>query len=194
MLDDSFRRGEKVFLEGTQGSGLSLHHGEYPYVTSRETSVSGCLAEAGIAPSRVRRIIMLIRSYPIRVGGKEESGPMGIKISWAEVARRSGQSASRLRKAERTSTTNRLRRVAEFNWSLLRRAASLNGPTDIALSFADYISKENEQARRFEQLTDETIEFIEEIERVANAPVSLVVTRFKHSERSIIDRRKWGSR
>ena len=49
-LDEAFSRGERVLLEGTQGTGLSLHHGDYPYVTSRETSVSGCLAEAGCGP------------------------------------------------------------------------------------------------------------------------------------------------
>ena len=193
VLDDAFRSGQKVFLEGTQGTGLSLHHGSYPHVTSRDTTVSGCLAEAGIAPSRVRRIIMVVRSYPIRVHGKE-SGPMGRQISWAEVARRSGQNVRRLRKQEHTSTTNKLRRVAEFNWALLRQAASLNGPTDIALSFADYINMENDKARRFEQLEPSTVKFIEEIERVACAPVSLVVTRFRHPDRSIIDRRKWGGR
>ena len=84
--------------------------------------------------------------------------------------------------------------MAEFNWAQLRKAASLNGPTDIALSFSDYIAKTNELARRFEQLSPKTIRFIEEIERVATAPVSLVVTRFRHPERSIIDRRKWGGR
>jgi hypothetical protein len=41
------RAGGKVFLEGTQGSGLSLYHRSYPYVTSRDTTASGCLAEAG---------------------------------------------------------------------------------------------------------------------------------------------------
>ena len=193
VLDDAFRAGERVFLEGTQGTGLSLHHGSYPKVTSRDTTVSGCLAGAGIAPSRVRKIIMVVRSYPIRVHGKE-SGPMGREISWAEVARRSGQDAKRLRKHEHTSTTKKLRRVAEFNWTLLRQAASLNGPTDIALSFADYISKANEKARRFEQLDEQTLKFIEDIERVASASVSLVVTRFKHADRSIIDRRRWGGR
>lgn len=192
VLDDAFRAGQRVFLEGTQGTGLSLHHGTYPYVTSRDTTVSGCLAEAGIAPGRVRRTIMVVRSYPIRVHGP--SGPMGREINWTEVARRSGHNARRLRKHEHTSTTKKLRRVAEFNWTLLRQAASLNGPTDIALSFADYVSKENEKARRFEQLTEPTLKFIEEIERVASAPVSLVVTRFKHADRSIIDRRKWGGR
>ena len=194
ILDKAYQQGNKVLLEGTQGTGLSLHHGDYPYVTSRDTTVSGCLAEAGIAPSRVRRTIMVVRTYPIRVGGKEPSGPMGIKLSFAELARRSGHSAPSLRKAERTSTTNRPRRIAEFNWLLLRQSASINGPTDIALSFADYICKQNEHARRFEQLTPETINFVEEVERVACAPVSLIVTRFKHSSRSIIDRRNWGER
>jgi len=192
ILDDAFRAGQRVFLEGTQGTGLSLHHGSYPHVTSRDTTVSGCLAEAGISPGRVRRVIMVVRSYPIRVKGP--SGPMGREINWTEVARRSGQNASQLCEQEHSSTSNELRRVAEFNWNLLRNSASLNGPTDIALSFADYICKENEHARRFEQLDEMTIQFIEEIERVASAPVSLVVTRFRHPERSIIDRRKWGGR
>ena len=191
LLDLAFSRGWRVFLEGTQGTGLSLHHGYYPFVTSRDTTVSGCLSEAGISPSRVRRTIMVVRSYPIRVGGKEHSGPMGRELSFAEVSRRSGQSASKLRKAERTSTTNRPRRIAEFSWTQLRESASINGPTDIALSFADYISKCNESARRFEQLTGDTIYFVEEIERVACAPVSLIVTRFSHGNRSILDRRSW---
>ena len=72
---------------------------------------------------------------------------------------------------------------------LLRKAASLNGPTDIALTFTDYISIKNRNARRYEQLTQETIRLIEEIERVAGAPVSLIATRFHY--RSIIDRRAW---
>jgi len=92
-------------------------------------------------------------------------------------------------KNERTSTTNRERRVGEFDWVLLRQAASLNAPTDIALTFADYIAAENAHARRYDQLTLDTIRFIEEVERVAAAPVSLISTRFDF--RSIIDRRSW---
>lgn len=189
VLDDVFSKGQKVLLEGTQGTGLSLYHGQYPHVTSRDTTVSGCLAEAGIAPSRVRKVVMVCRTYPIRVGGP--SGRMGTEISWAEVGRRSGYSADRLRSAERTSTTNRRRRVAEFDWTLLRRAASLNGPTDIALTFADYLDPMNRTARRFEQLSADSIQFIEEVERVAAAPVSLISTRFAYPNRSIIDRRPW---
>jgi adenylosuccinate synthase len=79
--------------------------------------------------------------------------------------------------------------VSEFDWTLLRKAASLNGPTDIALTFADYIAIKNRKARRFEQLTESTLRFIEEIEQVTSAPVSLITTRF--DARSIIDRRAW---
>jgi adenylosuccinate synthase len=191
LLEDAFARGSKVLLEGTQGTGLSLHHGFYPHVTSRDTTASGCIAEAGIAALRVRRVLMVCRTYPIRVQSPKgaSSGPMSKDISWAEIARRSNVPVESLRSSERTSTTNRRRRVGEFDWDLLRKAASLNGPTDIALTFTDYISSANRNARRFEQLTQGTIQFIHEIERVAGAAVSLIATRF-HS-RSIIDRRAW---
>jgi len=190
LLEDAYSRNEKVLLEGTQGTGLSLYHGIYPYVTSRDTTALGCLAEAGIPPNRVRKVIIVCRTYPIRVESpeKETSGPLR-DISWEEIARRSGYSAEKLRKAEKTTTTNRRRRVGEFEWSLLHRAALLNGATDIALTFTDYISKENVKAKRFEQLTQETINFIQEVERVAGAPVSLISTGF--NSRSIIDRRSW---
>jgi adenylosuccinate synthase len=192
VLEAAFRSGQRVFLEGTQGTGLSLHHGYYPHVTSRDTTVAGCIAEVGISPGRVRKVIMVCRSYPIRVQDPSKeatSGPMSQNLTWKEISRRSGIPETELRRVERTSTTDRKRRVGEFDWNLLRRAASLNAPTDIALTFADYIRIENRQAQRFEQLTEETIRFIEEIERVAAAPVSLISTRF--DSRSIIDRRMW---
>ena len=191
VLDRTLSRNGRVLLEGTQGTGLSLYHGAYPYVTSRDTTVSGCLAEAGIPPSRVRKVLMVCRSYPIRVESPKgsTSGPMSQELTWEEIARRSQKNARRLRQAERTSTTNRLRRVAEFDWVLLREAALLNGPTDIALTFTDYLSPVNGEAMRFEQLHPETISFIHEIERVASARVSLIATGF--NLRSIIDRRSW---
>lgn len=193
VLDDAYARGRKIFLEGTQGTGLSLHHGEFPYVTSRDTTVSGCLAEAGISPNRVRKVLMVCRTYPIRVqhpdteGGS--SGPMVSELSWEEIARRSGLPLNELLQAERTSTTNRQRRISEFDWVLLRKAASLNAPTDVALTFVDYLSEKNRFARRMDQLTEETQRRIEEIERVAGVPVTLVSTRFH--PHGIIDRRAW---
>lgn len=149
------------------------------------------MAEAGIPPSRIRRIVMVCRSYPIRVGNPPAgtSGDMAQEISWEVIAERSGIPLEKLLEVEVGSTTHRPRRVGEFEWALFRKACSINGPTDIALSFADYLRVENENARRFEQLHDGTIRFVEELERVAGAPVSLISTRF-HA-RSIIDHRMW---
>jgi adenylosuccinate synthase len=114
---------------------------------------------------------------------------MSRPIKWSDVARRSGIALAKLKRTEKTSTTNRDRRVSEFDWALLRKAAALNGPTDVALTFADYLHKANENARRFEQLNVDDIQFIEQVESVAAAPVSLISTRFDF--RSIIDRRAW---
>lgn len=191
ILEKAYSRGDKILLEGTQGSGLSLYHGQYPFVTSRDTSVGGCLSEAGISTSRVRKVIMVCRTYPIRVQSPESStsGYLSQEISWETVAKRSGVELSQLLTTERTSTTNRSRRVGEFDWPLLRKASAINGPTDIAITFADYLDRRNEEARRYEQLRPETIRFIDEVERVAAAPVSLISTRFDF--RSVIDRRYW---
>lgn len=192
VLHAALARGERVCVEGTQGAGLSLFHGPYPYVTSRDTTAAGCLAEAGIAPHRVRRVLMVVRSYPIRVASPPggTSGPLTKELEWSVVEDRAGFERDEIKSAELTSTTRTQRRVGEFEWDLLHRAASLNAPTDVALTFADYIASSNQDARRFEQLTDDTIRFIEEVERVAAAPVTLIATRF-HPERSIIDRRTW---
>ena len=191
VLQDTFAANGRVCLEGTQGTGLSLYHGSYPYVTSRDTTVSGCLAEAGIPPGKVRRVVMVCRTYPIRVESPDgsTSGPMSQEISLEAISKRSGISLEELERTERTSTTDRERRIGEFDWGLLRKASLLNRPTDIALTFSDYLTIKNRDAKRFEQLHSETINFIQEIERVSGARVSLIATGF--NPRSIIDRRSW---
>jgi adenylosuccinate synthase len=186
ILERAFAARQRIMLEGTQGSGLSLYHGPYPSVTSRDTNVAGCLAESGIAPARIRKVILVVRTYPIRVGGP--SGPLTSELSWEDIERRSGLTG--LADNELTSKTKRLRRVGEPEWDLLRKAALLNAPTDIALTFADYIDQKNAAAWRFEQLTDETIRFIDEVEGVTGARVSLISTGFMQ-HRGIIDRRQW---
>ncbi|MGH6811068.1 MAG: adenylosuccinate synthetase [Methylocella sp.] len=187
ILEEAYVRREHVLLEGTQGTSLSLHHGLYPHVTSRETSVAGCLADAGIACMRVRRVVMVCRTYPIRVGGP--SGDMKLEISYEELAQRSGIDIGELKKTETTTTTKRQRRLAEFDWEQLRRSTTLNGPTDIALTFVDYLDKTNRESYRFDQLTLDAVRFIEEVERVSGVPVSLISTNFHW--RNIIDRRAW---
>ena len=200
-LQSAFFRGEFVLLEGTQGSGLSLYHGAYPYVTSRDTNVSGCLAEAGIPPRRIRKVLMVVRRTPIRVESPKDgnSGPLKHPTNFKTIAAEAKLEHD-LTKAELTSTTKRPRRVGWFEWETFRHACALNSPTDIILTFADYHKAENQNARRFEQLHEDTIKFIEELERVAQAPVSMINTRFPHGEdkpmdlRTVIDRRSWRAR
>lgn len=193
VFEKAFAEGHKILLEGTQGTGLSLYHGPYPHVTSRDTTVAGCLAEAGISPHRVRKVIMVCRTYPIRVADPDAdgktSGFMSQPLTWEVIAKRSGLDIEEIKATEVTSTTKRKRRVAEFDWQLLHQAAMLNNPTDIALTFTDYLLKDNKSARRFEQLDTDTIRFIQEVEKVSLASVSLISTGF--NSRSIIDRRKW---
>jgi adenylosuccinate synthase len=199
LFEAAFAKGKKVFLEGTQGTDLSLHHGvcpgrdsllargAWPNVTSRDTTAAGCIADAGIAPGRVRKVIMVTRTYPIRVGG--DSGPIARETTYKVISDRCGVPEEEIAGTEVGTISRNPRRIAEFDWEQVRRAAALNGATDIALSFSDYLSIENRKARQFEELTKETQRFIEGIERIANAPVSLISTRFE--ARGIIDRRTW---
>jgi adenylosuccinate synthase len=76
-----------------------------------------------------------------------------------------------------------------MDWVLLRKAAMLNGPTDIALTYTDYLAKANERAMRFDQLALATVNFVSEVEKVRGGSVSLIATGFGH--RSVIDRRLW---
>lgn len=187
-LEKAYAAGANVLLEGTQGTDLSIHHGSYPHVTSRETTASGCLADAGIAPTRVRRVIMVMRSYPIRVGGT--SGPMMKEIEFATVAERSGIEVEAIGKTEIGTVSGKKRRIGEFDWDQVRRAAVLNGATDIALTFGDYIDVRNRSARKFSQLTNQTRDFIEEVEQLTGAKVSLITNGFG-KDAVIIDRRHW---
>ena len=186
-LEKAYARGEKILLEGTQGTGLSMFHGDYPSVTSRDTTVSGCLSEAGIGPRRVNRIVLVCRTYPIRVGG--ESGSFSREIDWATVAERSRIPVEELHDHEVGSVSGTRRRVGEFDWEMLRRACHLNSPTDVALTFADYLNKANGEAIRFDQLTPETITFVEDVEMVAGVPCSLIGNGFDY--KCVIDRRRW---
>lgn len=205
QLETAYRKRQSILLEGTQGSGLSIYHGQYPHVTSRDTNVAGCLAEAGISPGRVRRILMVVRPTPIRVGNapatNNTSGHLKHPVDFETIATQAGIEPGELLKYEKGSRSGKPRRVGWFEWDHYRDACALNAPTDIVLTFADYIEVGNREARRFEQLTQNTIKFIDELERVAQAPVSLVNTRFPRDERerldlrTIIDRRNWtGSR
>ena len=122
-----------ILIEGTQGSALSLLHSYWPYCTSIDTNAAGIISEVGIAPSRVTDVLMVCRSYPIRVAGN--SGPMKNEISWETLSSIVGRNLT----PEKTTVTKKVRRIAEWDTDLFEQSCILNEPTQIALTFADYI-------------------------------------------------------
>lgn len=133
MIADEQDLGKNILIEGTQGSGLSLLHSHYPYCTSIDTNAAGIISEVGIAPARVTDVILVLRTYPIRVAGN--SGPMKNEISWEELNMRMGVAID----PEKTTVTKKVRRIAEWDDDLFRQSCILNEPTEFALTFADYI-------------------------------------------------------
>jgi adenylosuccinate synthase len=129
-------QGQDVLVEGCQGALLSIHTSPYwPYVTTRESTAAGIMAEAGIAPRDVRSVLGVYRTLPIRVGGN--SGPTGApEISWEEVNRRAGYVVE----PERTTVTKRVRRVFEFSDEDFARACWVNKPDWLFMNFANYIA------------------------------------------------------
>ena len=125
--------GKNILIEGTQGSGLSLLHSNYPYCTSIDTNAAGIISEVGIAPSRVTDVLMVVRTYPIRVAGN--SGPMKDEISWDDLSHEIGKDIT----PEKTTVTKKTRRIAKWDDDLFNNSVVLNNPTEIALTFADYI-------------------------------------------------------
>lgn len=135
LLRSKLNCGEHILIEGTQGFGLSLLHAkDYPKATSRDTTAASFVAEAGLSPLDVTEIILVIRAFPIRVAG--DSGPLPNEIDWETISREGGWNEPL---CEYTSVTQRVRRVARFDPSVVRAAIETNAPTTIALNHADYV-------------------------------------------------------
>lgn len=157
LLAHGLRDQQRVVLEGTQGFGLSLLHSRlYPYCTSRDTTAAGFVSEAGLSPVDVDEVVLVIRTFPIRVAGA--SGPLPHEIDWATVTSESGYSDQLV---EYTSVTNRVRRVARFDPEIVRRAIAHNRPTCIALNHLDYIDASCANERRVTQKALDTVGIIE---------------------------------
>lgn len=147
----------EVIIEGTQGFGLSLLHAwEYPYVTSRDTSAAYFAAEAGISPFDVKRIIMTIRAFPIRVAGN--SGPLPKEISWKDVTAASG---AKNEITEHTTVTNRIRRVAEFDADIVKRSIKANNPNIVVLNHCDYFDNSVNNMPFLSTVAEEKVKDIE---------------------------------
>lgn len=164
--------GNRIIIEGTQGFGLSLLHSDhYPFVTSRDTSAAGFISEAGLSPLDVDDIVLVIRSYPIRVGGY--SGPLQWEMTWDELSARLKRKV-----IEYTSVTNRVRRIAYFDYEVVRKAIRINKPTRLVMNHVDYIDKE---------VSERTFEYINWIEDALNTRFDF----FGLDEKSLITREEF---
>lgn len=145
---------DTVLLEGTQGFGLSLIHGDYPHVTSRDTSTGTLIAGAALPINCLRDVIGVTRTYPIRVGTVvKTSGPMYNEISWEEIAKRAGYKEDI---AERTTVTKRIRRVGEFDIDRLRKAIYISGTNKVAITFLNYLDVNAEKITNINDLFKST--------------------------------------
>lgn len=161
----------KVLIEGTQGFGLSLYHAqEYPKATSRDTTAAACLSEVGVSPRSVSEIVVVLRTFPIRVAG-QQAGSLKDEVSWETVRDESG---SPFDIQEFTTVTQKLRRVGRFDWDLARRAVMVNRPTRIAINGIDYLDHSDRHARSFGDLSSRSQNFINELQTQLRTPVSYV--------------------
>lgn len=134
MLRRELDRGRRLVVEGTQGFGLSVIHGLWPKVTSRDTTAAAVLAECGLSPLDVDDVTLVLRCHPIRVAGA--SGPLDGETDWPTVA---AEAAADRDITELTTVTGNVRRIGRFDADLVRQAVRVNGPTRIVLNHLDYV-------------------------------------------------------
>jgi adenylosuccinate synthase len=174
QLHNALDRGGDVIVEGTQGFALSLLHGpDYPFVTSRDTTAAAFAMEVGLSPRLIDNIVMVLRTFPIRVGGP--SGPLADEISWEEIREFSGAPVVL---PEYTSVTGRLRRVARFDLEAVTRACRYNRPTSLAVMGLDRIDFHNTGVGDFPDLTTRGRTFLASLEDATGVPVDFAGTGF----------------
>lgn len=141
-LNEMLRGGGVVTVEIPQGTGLGLNHGyEYPHTTNRDCWVGAGLADAGIHPSFIGNVCMVVRTFPIRVG--HVIGPDGEMIGhsgpfYPDSRELNWEDDFPLVEPERTTVTKRVRRIASWSWEQYEAALRLNRPRFVALTFCDY--------------------------------------------------------
>ncbi|SEK78056.1 adenylosuccinate synthase [Streptacidiphilus jiangxiensis] len=130
LLNQALEDGKVVLMEGGQGTLLDVDHGTYPFVTSSNPTSGGACTGTGIGPTKIDRVIGILKAYTTRVG----SGPFPTELFDAdgEALRRIG--------GERGVTTGRDRRCGWFDAPIARYATRINGLTDIFLTKLDVLT------------------------------------------------------
>jgi adenylosuccinate synthase len=130
LLNEALDRGETVLLEAGQATLLDVDHGTYPFVTSSSATAGGACTGSGIPPTRIERVIGIVKAYTTRVG--EGPFPTELLDDSGEFLRKTG--------AEYGTTTGRPRRCGWFDAVIARYAARVNGVTDFVLTKLDVLT------------------------------------------------------
>jgi adenylosuccinate synthase len=130
VVNDALDRGKVVLFEGAQAHHLDVDHGTYPYVTSSNPIAAGACVGAGVGPTRIDRVVGIVKAYTTRVG----EGPMPTELL--------DEDGERLRAigAEFGTTTGRKRRCGWFDALVVEAAARANAFTDIFLTKLDVLT------------------------------------------------------
>ena len=130
LLDQALKSGKNVLLEGSQGTLLDVDHGTYPFVTSSNPTAGGASTGSGIGPTKITRVIGILKAYTTRVG----SGPFPTELfdEDGEALRKIG--------GEVGVTTGRNRRCGWFDAPIARYAVRVNGLTDFFLTKLDVLT------------------------------------------------------
>src|SRR4051794_28229761 len=129
-LAKALEAGKIVLLEGAQATLLDVDHGTYPFVTSSNPTSGGACAGSGIGPTRIAKVIGIVKAYTTRVG--EGPFPTEARDEHGEWLRKTG--------AEYGVTTGRPRRTGWFDAVIARYATRVNGITDYFLTKLDVLS------------------------------------------------------
>jgi adenylosuccinate synthase len=130
LLNQALDEGETVLLEGSQGTLLDVDHGTYPFVTSSNPTAGGASTGSGIGPTRISRVIGIVKAYTTRVG----SGPFPTELF--------DEDGEKLRSVggEFGTTTGRSRRTGWYDAPIARFAVRINGLTDFFLTKLDVLT------------------------------------------------------
>lgn len=163
-INTALDSGEFVLLEGTQGFGISLYFGTYPFVTSKDTSASQIAADNGVGPTKIDEVITVFKAYPTRVG----EGPFGTEMSREE--------SHRLGIEEFGTVTHRERRIGVWDGEMAKYSAMVNSATQIAITGIDHIDADCFGATSYDQLSKKARDFITSAENDIGVPVTLIST------------------
>lgn len=167
---------ENVLIEGTQGTFLSLYHGVYPFVTSKDVTASAICSDVGVGPKKIDDVLIVFKSYVTRVG----EGPLTNEISTEEAKEKNW--------LEFGSVTGRQRRAAPFDFNLAKKSIQINSATQIALTKLDIIFPQCKGIKEYSKIANEAKKFVENIESETGIPVTIIGTGAEIND--TIDRRK----